>query len=453
MALLKSNRPYTIQSIDSSRQLRQRAVEKLESDSSRQLRQLAIAKLEARLTCVPEAPTPAQAHALLKELRVHQIELEMQNEELRRTQADLEKFRARYFDLYERAPVGYLTVNEEGVILEANLPASVLFGMNRSVLVRRNFSQCIESADRDIYYLTRNRLLKTGAPHVSELRMLHSSGALFWAELNISFYEKGESRLFRIVIVDINDRKIAELRLEEQVLQNASTMQQLQARDSDLRSSLDEKETLLKEVHHRVKNSLQVISSLLRMQGEMLKDDHRTGMALRESHQRVMSMALVHERLYTGQNLSEIDFGEYIQTLVEELSNAYPDSAGSVICRLDTSCVLLNVGQAIPCALILNELVTNALKFAYPPAQAGEIVVALIETLGLVTFSVSDQGVGLPLGMDWRNARSMGLAMVALLSEQIEGTLSVHSSPGTTFTIAFPKEAGQVVTLARAMTA
>jgi len=180
MALLPSNRPNTIQSTDSSRQLRQRAIEKLESDSSRQLRQRAMAKLEARLTCVPETPTPAQAHTLLKELRVHLIELEMQNEELRRTQADLEIFRARYFDLHERAPVGYLTVNEEGVILEANLPASVLFGMNRSILVRRNFSQCIESADRDIYYLTRNHLLKTGASHVSEFRMRMMPITAFW---------------------------------------------------------------------------------------------------------------------------------------------------------------------------------------------------------------------------------------------------------------------------------
>jgi hypothetical protein len=121
MALLQSNRPYTIQSSDSSRQLRQRAVEKLESDSSRQLRQKAIAKLEARLTRVPEIPTPAQAHALLKELRVHRIELEMQNEDLRRTQADLDTLRARYFDLYERAPVGYLTVNEEGAIKPPSL--------------------------------------------------------------------------------------------------------------------------------------------------------------------------------------------------------------------------------------------------------------------------------------------------------------------------------------------
>jgi PAS domain S-box-containing protein len=452
MALLQSNRPYTIQSIDSSLQL-QRVVEKLESDSSRQLRQRAIAKLEARLTRVPETPTPAQSHALLKELRVHQIELEMQNEDLSRIQADLETFRARYFDLYESAPVGYLTVDEEGIILEANLRASVLFGMNRSVLVRRNFSQCIESADRDIYYLTRNRLLKTGAPHVCELRMLHCTGALFWAELKISFHQKDESRFFRIVILDITDRKIAESRLEDQALQNASAMQQLQARDSELRSALDEKETLLKEVHHRVKNNLQVISSLLRMQGEMLQHDYQAGTALRESHQRVMSMALVHERLYAGQNMSEIDFGEYIQTLVKDLSNAYGGSAGSVICRSDTAHVLLNVTQAIPCGLILNELVTNALKYAYPPGQTGEVMVTLSETLGLVTLSVSDQGVGLPKGMDWRNTESMGLPIVALLSNQIEGTLSVHSSPGTAFTVVFPKEEGQPVALARAMTA
>jgi two-component sensor histidine kinase len=325
--------------------------------------------------------------------------------------------------------------------------------MNRSVLVRRNFSQCIESADRDIYYLTRNRLLKTGAPHLSELRMLHCTGALFWAELKMSFHQKGESRFFRIVILDITDRKIAELRLEDQVLHNACAMQQLEARDSELRSSLAEKETLLKEVHHRVKNNLQVISSLLRMQGEMLHDDHRAGAALKESQRRVMSMALVHERLYARQNMNEIDFGEYIQTLVMELSNAYAGSAGSVICRSDTAHVVLNVTQAIPCGLILNELVTNALKYAYPPGHAGEVVVTLSETLGLVTLSVSDQGIGLPQGLDCRNTKSMGLSIVALLSKQIGGTLSVHPSPGTAFIVVFPKEEGHPVALARAMTA
>ena len=412
MALLQSNRPYTIRSIDSSPQLRQRAI-----------------AFRARRTREPQTPTATQAQSLLKGLRVRQVELEVENENLRRTQSDLETLRARYSDLYERAPIGFLTVNEEGVILEANLPASVFFGMDRSVLVRRNFARCIESADRDIYFLTRNRLLKTGMPDVFELRMLHSTSAHFWAKLKIvNLWQKDKSHLFRITILDITDRKNAELRLDHQVLQNVAARQQLQPKDSELRFSLAEKETLLREVHHRVKNNLQVISSLLRMQGEMLKDDHRTGTALRESRQRVMSMALLHERLYDCQNLSEIDFGEYTQTLVEELSNAYNGSAGSVICRLDTSRVLLNVAQAIPCALILNELLTNALKYAYPPAQSGEIMVALSETPGLVTLSVSDQGVGLPEGIDWLDAKSMGLAIVALLSEQIEGTLRVAAT-------------------------
>ena len=131
-----------------------------------------------------------------------------------------------------------------------------------------------------------------------------------------------------------------------------------------------------------------------------------------------------------------------MRTLVDELFNAYAHSSGAVIKRRTSACVLLNVDQAIPCGLILNELVTNALRYAYPDGKAGEVEVALKETpSGLVTLTVSDQGIGLPEAVDWNNSHSLGLPIVDVLTQQLSGTLTVGSPPGVSFTIQFQKDA------------
>ena len=160
-------------------------------------------------------------------------------------------------------------------------------------------------------------------------------------------------------------------------------------------------------------------------------------------------MALIHEMLYRNDHVHQIDFGEYMRTLVDELFNAYAHSSGAVIKRLNSSRVLLNVDQAIPCGLILNELVANALKYAYPDGKSGEVEVALKETAsGLVTLTVSDQGVGLPEGVDWNNSRSLGLPIVDVLTQQLSGTFTVGSPPGVSFSIEFQKEAKSLATSA-----
>ncbi len=228
---------------------------------------------------------------------------------------------------------------------------------------------------------------------------------------------------------DIHEQKTEKERLEAEV----------QARTEELRRSLTDVETLLKEVHHRVKNNLQVISSLLSMQSDIL-DDPIAAAALRESQQRVYSMALIHERLYGSRTLEEVDFGEYAETLIHELFFSYSSGAANVTSHLNLAPVTLKIDQAIPCGLILNELVTNALKYAYPHGRAGEIRVDLSASeSGEVTLTVRDFGVGLPASVDWKNSKSLGLPIVDLLSQQIGGTLNVQRSPGAMFTVKFSK--------------
>lgn len=164
---------------------------------------------------------------------------------------------------------------------------------------------------------------------------------------------------------DIQDQKETDSRLENEVQHRTSSLQDslqaLQSKEEQLLRSLKEKETLIREVHHRVKNNLQVVSSLLRMQGNLVRDQEASK-ALKESQRRVLSMALIHERLYGGQHLDQIDFAEYAKTLIDELLRSHADRSDRIVSRVDVAHVLLNMDQAIPCGLMLNELVTNAIS-------------------------------------------------------------------------------------------
>jgi len=208
----------------------------------------------------------------------------------------------------------------------------------------------------------------------------------------------------------------------------------------ELERSLSEQTTLLKEVHHRVKNNLQIISSLLRMQADLLKDP-KAAEALRDSQNRVSSMAMVHEQLYADHQMGQVDFGQFCYTLVTTLLHSYDVSSRDILTRYHVSPVLLDADQAIPCGLILNELVTNAIKYAFPNERSGEIVCTVEETKGgSVHVAVSDNGVGLKDGFDCSNPSSLGLTLVNCLTDQLGGQLTVESKLGCTFSLVFQKE-------------
>ncbi len=175
--------------------------------------------VEARLAHVSnhavnlETLSPVALQQLVHELRVHQIELEMQNEELRRVQLALDQVRERYFDLYDLAPVGYCTVSDNGIILEANLTAGNLLGLTRSALVKKPFSRFIFKQDQGIYYLTRQRLQQNATPQSCELRMQPSQGELFWAQLMLTQVQENDQPVMRLVLTDVSERKHHELEL------------------------------------------------------------------------------------------------------------------------------------------------------------------------------------------------------------------------------------------------
>jgi two-component sensor histidine kinase len=198
---------------------------------------------------------------------------------------------------------------------------------------------------------------------------------------------------------------------------------------------------LLKEIHHRVKNNLQVISSLLSLQAMNVQDQTLLEM-LRDSENRVRSMALVHERLYRSQDLAHVDFAEYVQGLTSHLFRSYRLDGRGIRLTVDIADVPLTVDVAVPCGLILNELVSNALKHAFPNGHGGEIRVELHEEdEGRVALMVKDDGVGFPADVDFRHTESLGLQLVNTLARQLQGTVELERQSGTAFRICFAQSA------------
>ena len=207
--------------------------------------------------------------------------------------------------------------------------------------------------------------------------------------------------------------------------------------------SLHEKEVLLKEIHHRVKNNLHVISSLLNLQSEKIKQPDLLETFM-ESQNRIRAMALVHEKLYQSKDLSKIDFTEYVNSFIGHMNNSYNLDPKNVKMHMkaDAQAHFFKIDTAIPCSLILNELISNCYKYAFPKNRKGNIYLNFgmekaTKTGGSFILEVADDGVGIPEEIDIKNTTSLGLQLVDLLTEQIEGKLDLDRKNGTKFTIRF----------------
>ena len=204
-----------------------------------------------------------------------------------------------------------------------------------------------------------------------------------------------------------------------------------------LQESLHEKESLLKEVHHRVKNNLQLISSMLSLQASRITDNAVSEL-FSESRNRVRSMALVHENLYRAGNFSKISMLAHIETLSASLVRAYGLNGGNVELRTEVEDILLDLDIAIPVGLIVNELTSNALKHAFPDGRRGRVHIGL-RRLGPTRceLALRDDGIGMAAPIDLHHSDSMGLQLVHDLTEQLHGSISVTRERGTTFTLSF----------------
>ncbi|GAB4473054.1 MAG: hypothetical protein OHK0037_33280 [Elainellaceae cyanobacterium] len=354
---------------------------------------------------------------------------------LKQTEAALRQSEEMFRQLFENAPIGILLLSPEtGRILRANQRFCQMLGYSTEEIACFTPADITYPADWNLSaplleQAIRDALRPDSAqavPHFRiEKRLIHKNGQILWVELTACFVRNDLSRLgYGVAMVqEIGDRKQA---------------------DAQIRTSLQEKEVLLKEVHHRVKNNLQVISSLLRMQARRL-DDRTTATLLLESQNRVQSMAIIHEQLYQSANFSQIDLDDYIRPLVANLFQTYGVSQQHIVPAIATHGLRLNLNTAIPCGLIINELVSNALKYAFPEGRPGQITICVeahpptdeaMSHQG--TMTIRDDGVGISPELDWQRTNSLGLVIVRSLVAQLRGDLELKREQGTTFIIRFP---------------
>ena len=234
----------------------------------------------------------------------------------------------------------------------------------------------------------------------------------------------------------LNEIEQRDAEMEQRVAQRT---EELSRANSDLSGSLQEKVVLLKEIHHRVKNNLQVITSLLNLQARDIVDESAQKLFI-NSQSRVQTMALIHERLYQSDNLSKVNFAEYIPALVDSLFSTYKTGSQEVDLQIDVEELMIELDQAIPCGLIVNELMSNALKYAFPEERSGTIVVQLhaLED-NMLELNVSDNGIGLPEEVGLEAKSTLGWQLLNILTRQMRGALEVlERRQGVHFRITFP---------------
>ncbi len=207
--------------------------------------------------------------------------------------------------------------------------------------------------------------------------------------------------------------------------------------ETQVRSSLEEKEVLLKEVHHRVKNNLQIVASMLELQSGYIKD-REAKVLFQESRKRLESMSLIHEKMYRSKDLARINYREYVDDLVGNLLTLSSGRSEDIEVKLDVEGIMLDVNSAIPCALIINELVTNSLRHAFPDGRKGRIELSMRRGGdGGISLAVSDNGIGFHKGLDFRNTKTLGMQLVISLVDQLDGRIELDRSEGTSFAVSF----------------
>ncbi|MBF0537105.1 MAG: response regulator [Nitrospirae bacterium] len=241
---------------------------------------------------------------------------------------------------------------------------------------------------------------------------------------------------YRYMLEDLVEKRTSQLKTTNEQL-HVEIHERLKAEES-LKHSLREKEVLLREIHHRVKNNLQIVSSLLDLQMRYITSEESLDM-FRDSQRRLKAMALIHEKLYQSDNMERIDFGKYVENLLNHLYASYCLNTQKIHLITDIDECSIGIDTAVPCGLIINEIVSNSLKYAFVAEMEGNITVELkVQPDGTFTLKISDTGIGISSGIDLKNAQTLGLRLVnALALDQLEGSIQCETNPGTTFRITF----------------
>ncbi|MCX5855025.1 MAG: PAS domain S-box protein, partial [Deltaproteobacteria bacterium] len=334
----------------------------------------------------------------------------------RRAETALSRSEAYFRSLIENA-ADIITI-VDGIVRYISPSVERVAGLKTSELIGRNIFEYVHpddvSAATDILV---RAVQNPGVILSAEFRLRHNHGS--WHIFEIAAQNLLENEMVKGIVInshDITGRRQAEAKVK---------------------ASLREKETLLKEIHHRVKNNLQVISSLLSLQSQYLEDKGLLEI-FRESENRVRTMALVHEMLYQSEDLSAIGFDSFIRNLVGFLLQSYRTDSSAIKVNLDVHDIHLDIAAAIPFGLILNELISNALKHAFPGEAEGKITLIMRVEGDRIVARFQDSGVGFPETLDFRNTQSLGLQLINILVGQLRGTIELAVDGGTTFNITFP---------------
>jgi len=337
-----------------------------------------------------------------------------------RTIVALRESEERFRSAFDHAAIGMALVAPSGKWVKVNRSLCAITGFSESEFRTLYFHSLTHPEDLDAHQFQVGQLLsdEIGAFQLEE-RYFHKSGSVAWVFLSVSLLRDGKRKplYFIAQIQDITERKQA---------------------DEQIKRSLKEKEVLLKEIHHRVKNNLQVISSLLRLQSGYAQGEERTQAYLLESQNRVRLMALIHEKLYHSQDLARIDFNDYLLSLVAMLFRSYGTHSSAVSWEIHVDRVFLNIDAAIPVGLLVNEFVSNSLKYAFPGNRPGKIHVDFRTAPNdEYLLACRDDGVGLPGDFDLDKVSTLGLRLVKILTSQLGGELTFRRNGGTEFEITF----------------
>ncbi|MFC5303259.1 sensor histidine kinase [Azospira restricta] len=322
----------------------------------------------------------------------------------------------------EWAPSAMVMIDGDGVMVLVNAQTERMFDYGREALIGQPVEMLVPERFRGNHRLFRGGFFVDPQPRPMgagrDLFGCRADGSEFPVEIGLNPIDTEAGVMVLASIVDITERRRSQQRLED---------------------ALREKMVLLNEVHHRVKNNLQVITSLLNLQAGHASDP-RLRAILAESCGRVKAMALTHQLLYERKDFSRLDLGEYLERLVQSIRATYRAGSSRIGLRLAApeAGIPLDLERAIPCGLLLNELVTNAFKHAFPGERAGEIVIELATDCGEIMLSVADDGVGLPPESALVESPSLGLQLVPLFVEQLHGTLTVERGGGARFVVRFP---------------
>lgn len=322
----------------------------------------------------------------------------------------------KYRTIIETAQEGMWVIDENAKTTYVNPSMAEILGYSADEMMGKSLFDFMDD-DGKVDASEKMERRRSGIREVHDFRFIHKDGSEVWTMISTNpIFDKNEEFIGALgMLSDITHRKQMEVQIKK---------------------SLEEKEMLLKEIHHRVKNNLAVISSLLNLQSEYITNKEDLEL-FRESQTRAKSMALIHEKLYQSEDLKRINFGEYMQTLVKDLFNIYAVDSSYLTLHMDVENIMLDINLSIPLGLIINELISNCLKYAFPNGRKGKINIKLESKDSKITLIVGDNGVGMPEDIDFKNTDSLGLQLVNNLVGQIDGEIKLDRSHGTEFEIKF----------------